>query len=197
MSTTEHATPESPTADLAVIEAMSNELENHLVANEVYRTIIIDSDGSGQPHKMSLGELLARLNRLMAERPNLPPETKNRVDNVLAQFETTSHELLSRYHELLVREVRTRLNALRWFLEDCAEDRERCRSEFPFEMRNRQRITEIVKALGDALPAELADEIAEVDARIRNLTHEAEFTWQDKLQIVYPEDAYWYLYVLP
>lgn len=194
---TDFVVAEQPNADLAMIEDMVEALESHLLDNQVYRTITIERNGGQQPYKMSLGDLLSRLNRLLALRADLSKDEKTHVDNAVAQFETVQHELQSRYRSLLQREIAARLDALTWFLDECQNDRDRCRSEFPFEVRNRQRIQELLHALDDEMPGELTSRIDTVDARIRQMTEKADFVWQDRLQPIYPEDPYWYLYVLP
>jgi len=197
MASTNYVIADSVSTDLDIAEAMVAELENYLVGNEVYRTITIPNRMGESPRPMSIGDLLTRVNRLHAVRTTLSATDENRLDNMATQFETTTHEMRSRFRELVEREIKTRLNSLNWFLQECAEHRERCRREFPFEMRNRQRIEEIVAELDEELSDEMAQQIAEIDAHIRTVAEEADFTWHGTLQPIYPRDPYWYLYMLP
>ena len=93
--------------------------------------------------------------------------------------------------------MKSRLNSLRWFIDDCRQDRKRCRSEFPYEIRNRQRIEEILKVLGTDLDADLAAQLRQIDERIQYMTVAGDFIWDEKLQPLFPRGVYWYLYVLP
>jgi hypothetical protein len=81
-------------------------------------------------------------------------------------------------------------------LDDCAADARRCRAEYPFEIRNRQRIEEILKELGSDA-ADVKQQVQAVDQRIRSLTHSSGFVWDERLQSAFPNQPYWYLYTTP
>ena len=53
------------------VEAMAQELEAYMIANEVYRTLLISTVGNNRTLQMSGGDLLARLNQLKAGREKL------------------------------------------------------------------------------------------------------------------------------
>lgn len=103
----------------------------------------------------------------------------------------------SRFLDLLTREAKARLNSLRWFMDECGEDPRQCRVQYPFEIRNRQRLTEILKAFGDAPPAEVLRELAAVDRRLRGIATVPGFVWEASLAPAFPRQEYWYLYVSP
>ena len=69
--------------------------------------------------------------------------------------------------------------------------------QYPFEIRNRQRIAEIGKALDESGAAALAAQLATVDQRLREMSKEGAFVWDAGVAPVYPHDEYWYLYGLP
>jgi hypothetical protein len=188
---------EDPVVDLQIAEAMTQELEQYLVKDDLYRTLIVRTDKGDQNLQMSGGDLLSRLHRLQAVRSQLPPNLQTRIDQVTARAQTSITSLRSRFHERIRREMKARMDGLKWFLDDCAADRQRCRVEFPFEMRNRQRIEELVKALGGEAPPDLMQQLQTIDQRIRNATHAATFIWDDRLQAAFPAQPYWYLYVSP
>ena len=73
----------------------------------------------------------------------------------------------------------------------------RCRGEYPFEIRNRQRIDAIVSELGTDLPAELKNQISRIDERIRMIVRPGNFAWDTRLEPVFPRTRFWYLYVSP
>lgn len=188
---------EDPANDLDLVQAMADELDNYLIDNELYRTVIAPTAGRGdQRINMTGGELLTRLHRLQATRDQLAPADQERLDRVASQVRDGIKGLRTRFHSRLQQEVKSRLNSLRWFLDSCAQDRRSCRSEYPFEIRNRQRVEEAVKEMG-TLPEELAGELATVDRRIRAVARPSEFVWSDSLSDVFPRDPYWFLYMLP
>ena len=101
------------------------------------------------------------------------------------------------FHSILQREVKTRLDNLGWFLDDGEADRAYLYDEYAVEMRNRQRLEEVVKELGNDLDEDWAAELAQIDARIRARCRPAPFIWEAELEAVYPADTYWYLYLEP
>lgn len=197
MGKTSYLMAEDPKVDLQIAEAMSAELEEYLLKNDLYRTIIVRIPGHDQNLQMTGGDLLTRLHRLQSARDQLEPTWQERLDRVDQQARATIYSLRTRFHDRLQRELKARLDSLKWFLDDCSSEPARCRAEFPFEMRNRQRIEEILKELGADAPADLASAVRGIDQRIRLITHATDFTWDAKLQTAFPRSPYWYLYVSP
>lgn len=197
MGKTSYLVAEDPTVDLQIAETLTAELEEYLLKNDLYRTVIIRIPGHDQSLQMTGGDLLARLHRLQSVRMELSPAWQDRLDAVDKQARAIIYSLRTRFHERLQREFKARLDSLKWFLDDCASEPARCRAEFPFEMRNRQRIEEILKELGADAPADLASGVRAIDQRIRLLTHATDFTWDARLQAAFPRSPYWYLYVSP
>lgn len=187
---------EDPSVDLEIAEGMIRELADYIIKDDVYRTVILPTSIGDQNIRMTGGDLLARLHRLHAERDALNAAQQQRLDAAQSQAESTIHSLRTRFNQRLAREMKARLDTLRWFLDDCT-DRQRCRTEFPFEMRNRQRIEEILKQLGDEVPADLRTSLSHVDTRIREVAGPSHFIWIPRVEKVYPRTPYWYLYVLP
>lgn len=188
---------EEPETDLEIAEAMVAELEDYIIKDDLYRTLIVHTAAGDQNMRMTGGALLARLHRLQARRDELSSALQQRLDAVQRTADTVIHSLRGRFHERLHREMKARLDSLRWFLDECHEDRQRCRTEFPFEMRNRQRIEEILKEVGTNLPGDLKTKLQEVDRRIREVAQGSDFTWDPRLRKVYPPERYWYLYMRP
>ena len=114
-----------------------------------------------------------------------------------ARIEEVTARLPSHYQALLLREARARLNSLKWYMDDCQENRRECRVQYPFEIRNRQRIGEIGKAMDAAGARALAPQLEGIDLQLRRLTRGGEFVWDASVAHVYPDSEYWYLYVLP
>ena len=98
---------------------------------------------------------------------------------------------------MVIREIMARLDGINWFLHDCEKGKAECQASFPAEMRNRQRIEELVKALGDEMSPDVAERVERIDQRLRQVTHRVDFIWSPEAQPTYPEDPYWYLYSLP
>lgn len=188
---------EDPSTDLEIVEGIVPLLEDYIIKDEVYRTVIVPTSKGDQNIRMTGGDLLARLHRLNDERDNLTPAQQQRFDAAQQQAEQTIRSYRTRFNERLLREMKARLDSLRWFFDDCGADRTRCRVEYPFEIRNRQRIEEILKQVGAEIPTDLRSMLARVDKRIREFAAPSGFVWEPRVQKVYPKDTYWYLYMLP
>ena len=193
-STTVAATPQE---DLAVVRAMVQELEDYLLGDQVYRTLVIPTEHGQERVQSSGGDLLARLHKLHGQEALLSLDERIQLHELDRQVADITHRFHHQWRTLLVRELKARLNSLKWYLDEYESDRRSGRVNYPFKIRNRQRIAEIWKALQDDPPPNLAAEIAAVDKRLRAITVAAPFVWDDKVRSVYPQDEYWYLYVLP
>ena len=195
LSTVIAATQET---DLAVVAAMAAQLESYILRGEVYRTVAVPTSSQGEERVQSSGgDLLARLHKLSAQSDALSAAQKQALAKVKTQIENTVSRLSSHFQALLLREAKARLNSLSWFLEDCQENRRECRVQYPFEIRNRQRIAEIGKALDAAGAKALAAQLQGIDQRLHKLTGSGSFVWDASVAHVYPREDYWYLYALP
>ncbi len=195
MSHDSHLLPPDPATDLVIASAMVEELENYIVNDDLYRTVIVRVPGRGDLKlQLAGGSLLTRLHRLDAQRDRLTPAQQDQLDRTVAQAERIIYSLKSRFHQRLQREMKGRLDALKWYLDDIADDPGRGRANYPYEIRNRQRIEEIVKRLGSDIPADLADRLAAVDRRLHALAGGSDFVWDPSLRSAFPSPPYWYLY---
>lgn len=197
MSKTSFLLAADPAVDLAVAAAFANELQAYIVDDDLYRTVFVHTPSGDQSLQMTGGDLLARLYRLQQDRENLSAAQQAQLDEVEKNVRDTIYSLRTRFHERLQRETRTRINSLKWFLDDCNADRQRCRVEYPFEIRNRQRIEEILKELDHQLAEDVTEQLHRVDQRIRATATRTGFVWDERLEDAFPRQPYWYLYVSP
>ena len=192
----------APETDLAVAAAMAAQFESYILKGEVYRTVVVPTPGDRKeagerPVQSSGGDVLARLHKLAAQSESLSPEQRQALAEAKAWIDKATGRLPSHYQALLLREARARLNSLNWFLDDCSENRRECRVQYPFEIRNRQRIAEIGKALEAGGADALTTQLASVDQRLQGMLIRGEFVWEATVAHVYPSEEYWYLYGLP
>ena len=188
----------APETDLAVVVAMASQFESYIMRGEVYRTVAVKAASQVEERvQSSSGDILGRLHKLTAQLDELSSEQKQTMADAKARIDKVTARLPSHYQALLLREARARLNSLQWYLDDCQENRRECRVQYPFEIRNRQRIGEIGKAMDAAGARALAPQLEGIDLRLRRLTRGGEFVWESSVAHVYPDSEYWYLYVLP
>ncbi len=188
---------EEPAVDLQIAEIMLNELEAYIIGTDLYRTVLVGTSAGDSRMNMSGGDFFARLGRLQGERDALSEDEQARLDQVQTRADEIAYSLQSRFNQRLNQELKSRMDSIRYFLNECGEASGRCREEYPFEMRNRQRITEILRLLGDDADPELLKSLEAVDQRILRISKESPFVWDERLSSVYPQPKYWYLYRRP
>lgn len=183
----------APATDLAIVQEMAGQLESYLLQGEVYRTIVLPLRAAERV-QTSGGDLLARLHKLSAQSDALSEQERQTLANAKAKIAETTGRLRVQYQTLLLREAKARLHSLKWFLDDCQESPQEGRVQYPFEIRNRQRVAEIGKALDEDGTAELTAQLTSIDQRLRTLTGGTAFVWDKSVAHVYPRSEYWYLY---
>ena len=188
---------EEPGTDLVITEALVAELEDYIIKDDLYRTVFVHTADGDVSLQMTGGDLLARLHRLQGEVDALSPDEKRRLAAARQQADATIYSLKTRFHQRLQREMKTRLDSLRYYLDELDEDRRTGGGNFPFEMRNRQRIEEILKQLGSDASGDQLTQLRQIDNRIRQAGKPSGFIWDPRVQHVYPRERYWYLYLRP
>lgn len=182
---------------LTIATAMANALEYYLIEGNLYRVVMIRRTHGFERVTMSIGELLTILNSLQAQRLYMTPEQNRQLDAIRQTIDCVQTHFAPHFQEMMVYEIMARLNRINWFLHDCEKGKAGYVDSFPAEMRNRQRIEELVKALGREMAPDVATRIERIDKRLRQITQRANFIWPAETQSIYPEDPYWYLYSLP
>lgn len=150
------------TKELDILEALAGELEDYIIDNDVYRTVIVEDGNGNRTVKMSGGDLLARIDSFGTINTTMLPKEKDRLNGIITQIETTKQELKTRFHTILERELKSRLGTLNWSREERLKNEEVNPS--PAEQQNLVRIAVIRKELGEAVPKETASEMDEMDA---------------------------------
>jgi hypothetical protein len=197
MSKSSSVVAEDPLHDLEVVEAMIGELEEYIVNDDLYRTVLLNTSRGDERINMAGGDMLARLYRLQGQREQLSPDLQARIDSAQTRADEIIYSLRTRFDDRLHREMKARLDSLRWFIDDCIGEAQRCRANYPYEIRNRQRIEEILKRIEPDLNDEERESLKVVDHRIRQFTHGCPFIWDESLEPIYPRSPYWYLYITP
>jgi len=185
--------------DLALILAMADEMEEHLLGDDLYRQLVIRTPHGDRMPKMSLGAFLETLAALeeAAKAGRLTVQQQQALTDVRQRFEELRRRFPTAYREKLARELKSNLDTWNWFLQECREDLQRCRDEYRFEVRVRNRIATLVDALEGHVPPQHAARLERLDAQLRRLLAPGPFVWAKELEARYPRDRYWWLYGLP
>lgn len=194
MSVDSRVVAESPASDLAIVREMVSELENYIVNEDLYRTVSVRLPTGDVRLQMTGGDLLTRLYRLDKERARLSTSDQNDLNTLQEEAERIIYSLRTRFNQRLERELKARVDALKWYLDEAAQNPAEGRANYPYEIRNRQRIEEIVKRIGADLPAASLAPVSSIDNRLRGLSLGDRFVWDPSLEAVFPRQPYWYLY---
>ena len=185
--------------DLMEARLMAEGLENYLRQDELYGSV--DGWYSTDPAipSVTIGGLLLRLSRLQRLESQMSSSQMATLTEIEALHDITRERLTGRYHEKVVNEAGSRLRALEAFFADCEDDPEACADSYLPEAQRRTIVEEIVRALKKYnLPViDLDDTLRRRDMTLRRYTKPAPFVWSTDLQAVYPQEAYWWLYVRP
>ncbi len=182
---------------LNTVTAMADALEYYLIEGEIYRTVVSPVAHGYERFTMSAGELLTLLHDLDAQRNHLLQDQRRRINEIQSKVQAVTQRLSTRYCQLLEREIISRLDSFNWFLNDCQDDMGKCRDLYRSEIRNRQRIEEILQVWDQEIPVRVSDRVERIDERVRQMTESAPFIWAEEEKSRFPQDPYWFLYELP
>ena len=173
---------------LHTVTIMADALEYYLIEGEIYRTVVAPADRGYERLTMSAGELLSLLQDLAFMREALSAQQQQQLEELRTKITTITERLPERYHQLLEREIIARLDSLNWFLNDCQRDHAACRTQYESEIRNRQRIEEMMRALGTTISDGVAERVQRIDERVREISERAPFVWPNDRQARFPHE---------
>lgn len=179
--------------ELNIVSSMVAHLTPYLYEDELFGHI------SNNLPKLTIGGLLLRLHRLEGLADTLTAGQRQELQKARDHFEGMRYEWQSHYIDKILQEIRARINAIKWYLDDCAENAAGCDSGWPNEAEKRTMIAHLQQAAQrlDALPKDLKASIAGLDSQMRRFYRPGEFIWDERLQPVYPRDDFWWLYGRP
>lgn len=182
---------------LTTAAAMADALEYYIIEGNIYRVVMVRRAYGFERMTMSIGELLTLIHMLKMRQIQMSTSQARQLDLIIQTVERAKAQLYLQFHEMVIREIMSRLDSINWFLHDCEKGKAECQETFPAEMRHRQRIEELIKALGEEMSSDVAERVGRIDQRLRDVTHRMDFIWPAEMRHIYPEEPYWYLYVLP
>jgi hypothetical protein len=171
--------------DLRAVEAMAERLVPYVYETELYGQM------PGDMPRLTLGGLLMRLYRLSAISSLLTPEQQQRLRMAKESLEKTQTQWRVAYEGKIQQELPARIKSLEQFARSCMEI-------YPSGIEKRV-MAEVLKDEAERL-AVLSPEtrlaLTNVDGKIRrNVKPGGSFIWDRRLELAYPRDKYWFLYV--
>lgn len=182
-----------PALDLDVCQAMAEEFEAYLKSDVLYWQMDVSRLGSVRLPKLTIGGFLERARRLQAA----PLSSAQRVvlDEAMRRFEQVRNIYHSRYLMRVVHDLRGRLDAWKWFLDDYARHPDEQAPYYPAQAHTRLAIDSLVEELKNQPEmAEFARRLADLDERLRADWIDGAFVWHTALAHAFPKDRFWWLY---
>lgn len=187
--------------DIREAKAMTENLDQYVRGDQLYVQIggLGAGLGGSRMPSLTVGALLLRLRRLTELKDQLTSEQKAEFDAVVAQHNTVRTEWRLHYDEKLAWEAKSRLDAMRQFFSECAENPRTCGGNYRPEALRRTIVQEIVDAMDEAGLEDdaLRPKLKETDSRLHRFLKPAEFLWDAQIAAVYPDDKFWWLYQHP
>ncbi|MBA3532862.1 MAG: hypothetical protein H0T73_13130 [Ardenticatenales bacterium] len=174
------------------VEAMSQQLQEYLLDERLFKTISVQTPQGDWLIKMTLGGMLERLNTL--ETQSVAPEIVHQARETLSQSKSMMAE---QYYQKLGREAKSYTDSWNWFLQNCWEGEGRCRADYPQEVAIRLRLEQLLQE-GESHAA-----LADSRQRLQTLDERLRTIWEDGEAISpggtehYPKGQYWWLYGRP
>jgi len=189
-----------PTADLAACRAMAEEFEAYLKSDVLYWQMDAARPGPRSPlgggdqlPKLTVGGFLERARRLQAAPLSFAQQAE--LDKAIRQFEHVRDASRPRYTTRVLHDLRGRLDAWTWFLDDYARRPNDEAPYYPDRARMRLAIELLLDELADVPQAtELKRRLFALDERLRADWIDGAFVWHPALARAFPRERFWWLY---
>ena len=176
---------------------MLAEIEDYILSPEVFWPLSKRSPTGSPLPRLTLGGLILTLNELKAQERDMSPSQRADHDKLLLQMERVRVKWAVGLERKAAQELRSRLNLWRAYLNDIQE-RVDTAENYPYEVRNRvmfEHLADLSIRQPEIQP--LVGEMRSLDTRLMSIFVVGAFVWDVRLEDIYPQSAFWYLYGLP
>lgn len=183
--------------NLSLTSFMLEELEDYILSSEVFWPISKRSPTGSPLPRLTLGGLILTLNELKAQEIDMTPSQRDDHDKLLRHMESVRVKWAVGLERKAAQELRSRLNLWRAYLFDI-DERVDTTENYPYEVRNRvmfEHLADLSIRQPDTKPC--VDEMRNLDKRLRSFFARGDFVWDTRLENIYPQSTFWYLYGLP
>jgi hypothetical protein len=178
------------TRDVALCEAMADEIKAYLKSNALFWEPDRRRPGGSELPKLTLGGLLLARQRLETSRQHLRPDQLWALGRAGRELAHHRSQWRTRYQTKLARDLRSRLDAWAWYLDEAAS------VHYPRQVETRVKIDLL---LDEAVEVELEarkarQRLAALDERLRVDFVPGDFCWAEPLAVGFPVERFWYLW---
>ncbi|MCC6614737.1 MAG: hypothetical protein IT320_14755 [Anaerolineae bacterium] len=187
------------TRDLEEAAEMAELLPDYLIGNQLYGSLGGGMFGSGSKPALTVGALLLRLRRLRLLESHLSDAQRQVLDKAEQDHQRAQQEWHVHYEEKVLHEANSRLDAMRTFFDECAQNPRQCAGLYLPEALRRTIVQEILLAMESAhiTSAALTAKVRELDSLLRRSVRPSEFVWANELIPAYAPETFWWLYSRP
>ncbi len=187
------------TRDAALCAAMADELDDYLKSDELFWEPSRRRPGGPDLPKLTLGGLLLALRRLETLRDYLTPDQSHALTRARRELDYQKRQRRTRYQNKLARDLRSRLDAWAWYLDDCQQQGEAVVAHYTRQVETRVKADLLLDEAGEIGldVAELRQRQTALDERLRADFHSGDFCWTGELTAGFPAQRFWYLWGQP
>ena len=182
--------------DLRYIEGAIDELKTYLLSNEMYWPLSLGTLAGEDPFPpLTLGNLLLFRARLRGRLESGEMEHADEVSylEIEAQLDTLTQAWRVAWEGKLGREIKSRIEQWKSKLNEISADPANRSGYYKGDVRERVLIELLVDEIGEQAPAEVSL-LPVLDERLRVLSIDGDFLWEEGLQEMFTIEKYWYLY---
>jgi hypothetical protein len=177
--------------DVRTAESMAARLTPYIYENELYGHMPNDLA------KLTVGGLLMRLHRLKAISNQLSPHQQEAVKSVQAQFDDVERNWRVALEGKLQREFQARLTAMHQYVNEYIDNPTLFKENYYSAAEKRvilEALADEAKSL-DYMVEDIKGALLSLDNKMRRYLEKGDFIWDKRLQVAYPAEKYWFLYV--
>ena len=177
-------------SDLAYLTLAVPDLQDYLISQELFWPLPAAPASLGVPGlgQMTLGGVVLALARLKCVDEQQGGEYEHKVNLVRNRWR-------SNWSKKAAREFATRVGLWGRTLDDLISESGRKRAGYPAQVRIRLMLDLLQTEMAPEKPKEI-DFLVGLDARLRSAGHTGSFVWEPTLAACFPENPYWYLYII-
>ena len=180
------------TPDLNACQAMAEEFEAYLKSDVLYWQMDASRPGGDRLPKLTVGGFLERAWQLRAA--SLSSTQHATLDEAMRKFESARDAHRSRYVTRVLHDLRGRLDAWAWFLDDYAKRPNEEAPYYPARAHTRLAIELLLEELAGDSAAEFVRRLFALDQRLRADWIDGPFVWHMALAHAFPRERLWWLY---
>lgn len=183
--------------DLNEALAMAQGLDAYVRSRQLYG-FTAGNIFSGMP-SLTAGALLLRLRRLDVLREQMRDSDSKKLDKAVDLYTYVRNEWAFHYEGKVLREAHSRIDAMKGFFYECAENIRQCGGIYKPEMTRRTIVQELLRELAalKAMDDDLDEKVKGTDEQLQKYLEPATFQWSQMLKPAYPADEFWWLFHAP